>query len=171
MIHVKLKPQIRHSLKNTKQNPCHSNSIHMYTSALVFVLKLCANHWAFRPHEADIMRTWKLILKKRKKKKRISILHVDGDQRTKWKVSKRGQNKIAVRWDREGLGHIILSEKTSLFCLFCSSLVNPLTPNNKEQIILCCPHTFLIKAWGDVIKVSRNFTLGDHILNSHEIRG
>ena len=46
-----------------------------------------------------------------------------------------------------------------------------LTFNIKEQIILSFPHTFLIKYCGEVIKISRKFTLGDHILNSHDLRG
>ena len=49
--------------------------------------------------------------------------------------------------------------------------VNPLTPNIKEQILLSYPHTFLIKVLGQVVKISKKFTLGDHILNSHDLRG
>ena len=43
--------------------------------------------------------------------------------------------------------------------------VNPLTHNIKEQILLSCSHTFLIKVLG------RTFTLGDLVLNSHDLRG
>ena len=52
-----------------------------------------------------------------------------------------------------------------------AGIINPLTLNIKEQIVLSFPHTFLIKYWGHVIKISRDFTLGDHILNSHDLRG
>ena len=56
-------------------------------------------------------------------------------------------------------------------CAFYSVInLNPLTPNIKDQILLSCPHTFLIKYWGEVIKL-RKLTLGDHILNSHDLRG
>ena len=53
--------------------------------------------------------------------------------------------------------------KTQLQCMSSVCTVNPLTPNIKEQILLSFPHTFLIKYWGEVIKISRKFTLGDHI--------
>ena len=33
--------------------------------------------------------------------------------------------------------------------------------NIKEQILLSCPPTFLIKHWGEVIEISGKFTLGD----------
>ena len=49
--------------------------------------------------------------------------------------------------------------------------VNPLTPNIKEQIFLSCPHTFLIKLLGEVVKLSRKVTFDDHVLNSHNVRG
>ena len=48
-------------------------------------------------------------------------------------------------------------------------ILNPLTPNIKEQILLSYLHTFTY--WGEVIKISRKFTLSDHILNSHDLRG
>ena len=51
------------------------------------------------------------------------------------------------------------------------NVLNPLAPNIKEQILVSCPHTFLTKYWGEVIKISRKFTLGDDILNSHDLRG
>ena len=44
--------------------------------------------------------------------------------------------------------------------------VNPLTPYIKEQILLSYPHTFLIKVVAEDV-----VTLGDHILNSHDLRG
>ena len=31
-------------------------------------------------------------------------------------------------------------------------MVNPLTPNIKEKILLSCPHAFVIKVLGEVIK-------------------
>ena len=46
-----------------------------------------------------------------------------------------------------------------------------LTPNIKEQILVSFPHTFLIKILGEVIEISRKFTLDDHILNSQDLRG
>ena len=49
-----------------------------------------------------------------------------------------------------------------------------LTPNIKEQILLSGPHTFHIKVLKRSyvrILISRKFTFGDHILNSHELRG
>ena len=53
-----------------------------------------------------------------------------------------------------------------------TGIINPLTLNNiKEQIVLSFLHTFLIKVRGDVIQISRDFTLGDYILNSHDLRG
>ena len=65
--------------------------------------------------------------------------------------------------------------------LTCDGLVQNLcsnsllTPNIKEQILLSCPHTFLIKSpqtyCGEVIKMSRNSNLGGHVLNSHDLRG
>ena len=33
-------------------------------------------------------------------------------------------------------------------CLYCSILFKPLTRNIKEQILLSCPHSFLIKVLG-----------------------
>ena len=51
----------------------------------------------------------------------------------------------------------------------CQGL-SPLISTIKYQILLFCPHTSLHTYWGDVIKVSRKFTLGDHILNSHDLR-
>ena len=43
--------------------------------------------------------------------------------------------------------------------------------SKNKIILLSCSHTFLIKVLGEVIKISRKFTLGDHILNSHDLRG
>ena len=62
------------------------------------------------------------------------------------------------------------SPNECLVLLICR-VVNPLIPNVNEQIFLSCPHNFLIKHWGGVDKISRKFTLGDHILNSHNLRG
>ena len=42
-----------------------------------------------------------------------------------------------------------------------SVMTYDLTPNIKEQILLSC----------QVITISRKFTLSDHILNSHALRG
>ena len=50
-------------------------------------------------------------------------------------------------------------------------IISTLTPDIKEQSLLFCPHTFHIKSLGEVIKISRKFTLGDHILNSHDSGG
>ena len=49
--------------------------------------------------------------------------------------------------------------------------VNPLTSNIREKILLSCPLTFLIKVlWRSYYNI-RKFTLGDHILNSHDFMG
>ena len=49
--------------------------------------------------------------------------------------------------------------------------LKPLTPNIKEQILLSCPNTSLIKVLGRSYKISREFILGDYILNSHDLTG
>ena len=46
-----------------------------------------------------------------------------------------------------------------------------LISKNKFSYAVSCPYAFLIKVLGEVIKISRKFTLGDHILNSHDLRG
>ena len=45
--------------------------------------------------------------------------------------------------------------------------LNLLTPDIKEHTLLSCP---FIMYCGEVIKISRKSTLGDHILNSHDLR-
>ena len=49
----------------------------------------------------------------------------------------------------------------------------PLNPNIKIQFLFSCPHTFIIDlgggGGGEVVKISREFILGDHTLNSHDL--
>ena len=47
-------------------------------------------------------------------------------------------------------------ESTIENCLSKEALemLNPLTPNIKEKILLSCPHAFVIKVLGEVIKIS-----------------
>ena len=45
--------------------------------------------------------------------------------------------------------------------------VNPLRPGIKLQILLLCFHTFLTEVVGEAVKISIEFNLSDHVLNSH----
>ena len=38
-------------------------------------------------------------------------------------------------------------------------------------LFLSCSHTLPIKVLGDVIQISRKFTSGDHLPNSHDLGG
>ena len=52
-----------------------------------------------------------------------------------------------------------------------SDFLTLLAPDIKEQILLSCPHTFLIKVLGRSYKNIKKFTLGDHVFNSLDLRG
>ena len=47
--------------------------------------------------------------------------------------------------------------------------LNPWRPNIKEQILLSCPKTFLMKLLGRSYSNIKQIALGDHILNSHDL--
>ena len=52
-----------------------------------------------------------------------------------------------------------------------SASVNFLIPNIKTQILFVIPACFLFQKWGEVVKISREFILSDHIPNSHDLSG
>ena len=48
------------------------------------------------------------------------------------------------------------------------TIVNPLNPSIKIQILICCPYTFSIEVVGRIWEVSIRFILCDHVLYSHD---
>ena len=90
-------------------------------------------------------------------------------------------NLLSEDWSEDNLGWSPFLDRMLYKCIILGTMpitqtntgiINPLTLNIKEQIVPSFSHTFLIKVhWGDVTKISRDFTLGDHILNSHDLRG
>ena len=48
-------------------------------------------------------------------------------------------------------------------------MINPLSPSIKLQILLLCFHTFLTEIVGEAVKISIEFNLSDHVLNSHDL--
>ena len=58
-------------------------------------------------------------------------------------------------------------EKTK--SLFSRDVLNPLSSSIKLQILLSCFHTFLTEIVGEAVKISVEFNLSDHVLNSHDL--
>ena len=71
---------------------------------------------------------------------------------------------------RHNLKHSPVVETCSSFNIFTLSVVNPLKPSIKLQILLLCFHTFLTEVvWGEAVEISIEFNLSDHVLNSHDL--
>ena len=59
------------------------------------------------------------------------------------------------------LNHELLKPNEQLF--------NPLIPSIKLQILSLCFHRFLTEVVGEAVKISIEFNLSDHVLNSHDL--
>ena len=46
---------------------------------------------------------------------------------------------------------------------------NPLSPSIKLHILLCVSIHFIQKQWGEAVKISIDFNLSDHVINSHDL--
>ena len=84
-----------------------------------------------------------------------------------WYLRVRGFiRSFTLRFENNGNVPSSLTQLKSAITAF-----NPLTPNIKEQILLSCPHTFLIKVLGRSYQIIKKIELGDHICNSHDLGG
>ena len=52
---------------------------------------------------------------------------------------------------------------------FRDACINPLSSSIKLQFRLLCFHTFLTEVVREAVKISIEFNLSDHVLNSHDL--
>ena len=64
----------------------------------------------------------------------------------------------------------VRGSKIEWFLVFTTGFLTRQAPILKYKILLSSPHTFFYKSGGKkLLKISRKFILGDHILNSHDL--